>query len=66
MTEAPSETELQASRLIHKYGRSGATKAASKNAKAAASDAQEEFWERVIDLIEDACDQEPALPASQP
>jgi hypothetical protein len=48
-----SEAEKQASRLIHKYGREGALKAVKQNIKKAVSEAQEEFWEDVGDLIEE-------------
>lgn len=50
-----SETEKQASRLIHKYGRDGALKAVKQNIKKAVSEAQAEFWESVGDLIEETC-----------
>lgn len=51
-----SEAEKQASRLIHKYGRDGALKAVKQNVKKAVSEAQEEFWEAVGDLIEETCE----------
>lgn len=50
-----TEHEKQASRLIHKYGHDGALKAARRNGKNAKSEAQEEFWERVAERIEEAC-----------
>jgi hypothetical protein len=48
-----TERELQASRLIHTHGRDGALKAARKNMKKAVSEAQEDFWQDVLDLIEE-------------
>lgn len=45
----------QASRLIHQYGRDGALKAVKKNVKKAVSEAQEDFWIAVGDLIEETC-----------
>ena len=48
-----TEREKQASRLIHTYGTDGALKAARKNMKKAVSEAQEDFWQDVIDLIDD-------------
>lgn len=48
-----TEREKQASRLIHTYGTAGAVKAARKNMKKAVSDEQEDFWQDVIDLIEE-------------
>lgn len=50
-----SETEKQASRLVHKYGRDGALKAVERNIEKAVSSDQMEFWERVGDLIEETC-----------
>jgi hypothetical protein len=50
-----TENEKQASRLIHEYGRDGALKAVEKNIKNSKSEAQELFWERVGELIEEIC-----------
>lgn len=50
-----TDIETQASRLIHQYGRDGALKAVEKNIKKSVSDAQEEFWEAVAELIEETC-----------
>lgn len=58
-----SEAEKQASRLIHKYGSDGALKAVKANIKKAKSEAQEEFWESVGDLIEEIGDRSPPEPA---
>lgn len=50
---AGPDTIAQAKRLLKKYGKAGAIKAADKNAFNAPSDDAEEFWERVAELIED-------------
>lgn len=57
-----STVAQQASRLIHQYGRDGALKAVANNVKKAVSEAQEDFWFAVGDLIAETCvrtDEEP-------
>lgn len=54
-----TDIEKQASRLIHQHGRDGALKAVKKNIKKSVSDAQEEFWEAVAELIEETCKRPP-------
>lgn len=45
----------QRDRLLEKYDVRGALKAANTNAANAVSEAQEEFWERVAELIVNQC-----------